>query len=217
MRRSLAPCFIAPFVVMVASCGGSDGNADLFGAGDVVARPDAAPPAPEAGGPPPSVDAGPVDAGPVDAGLTVNELPEPDCHDLEPQGALVASTANPSPPPAQTMPLTAITPGLYGVTSIVDYGGTNPQQGSSRTTVFFTATKQYYASNGTNGNPTTKLTMSWKLANGRLSRTILCGRGQGNVVEYRIDASPNGFTTYVPLQSGSGSGRFSAYRYERLD
>lgn len=203
-------------LVGAAACSGSAGNNDLFRTGTSSSGGlDGAPPDPGDSSPPIDVDGGVVDTG-VDAGSAVNEKPAPECHDLELAGDPVKATASVTLPPPQTDPLTSIAPGLYGVVSIVDYGGAVAQAGSSRTTVYFTSAKQYYISQDDSGGDPTRLTLSWKLAGGKLSRTILCGRSSGTSVEYRADNSPDGFTLYVPLQGGPGN-RTSAIRYEKLD
>jgi hypothetical protein len=143
-----------------------------------------------------------------------NEQPSPDCHDLEQLGAYVSATADPDPPPAPTA-LTTIQPGAYVVKSHIDFDGesTIPPANDTRTTVFFTATKQYYVSQEMGSDPF-RLTLDWSIEAGKLVRKIVCSetRGVGTIVSYRISASPNGFTVYVPL-----NGRTQTYRYERVN
>jgi hypothetical protein len=212
MRRFFASSFVASALV-IAACGGSGGNNDLF-ANDKPDEGDGSTPTNDSGITIPNPDSSVSDTGVVDS--VVHEKDAPECHDLELRGDPVTATANPSPPP-QTSPLTSLTPGLYGMKSIIDYSSFVAEPGSSRTTVFFTATKQYYITENSSGDTAPRrLTLSWKLSGGKLSRTILCGPGNGDVVEYRIDTSANGFTVYVPISGGAGN-RTSAVRYERLD
>lgn len=210
----LLPVVFAIGCVAAVACGSNTSkNNDLFGTSSGGGADGSVTPT-DSSVPDPTDGSTTVDTG-VDAGPFVNEKAAPECHDLELRGDPVKATANIALPPPQTNPLTSIAPGLYGVVSITDYGGAVAQAGSSRTTVYFTATKQYYISQDDSGAEPTRLTLSWKLGGGKLSRTIQCGRGDGTVVEYRADSSPNGFTLYVPLQGGPGN-RTSAIRYERI-
>ena len=118
------------------------------------------------------------------------------------------------------MPITTITPGLYVLTSAIDYGGATPIDPviSSRTTVVFTPTRQYYRSEDAKGGPAQVFTLDWKITNNRLVRKVLCTQqaGQiGTVVDYRIDAQPKGFIIYVP-STGAGQPRLQAFRYDRV-
>ncbi|MDB5220854.1 MAG: hypothetical protein JWO86_8781 [Myxococcaceae bacterium] len=224
-RVLLRPALAMGLVAAVA-CGGSSAtvgtSGDLIDAGvdsasgtdaststDGAVTPDAFV-VPDAAVPDATVDAGPV----------IHELPAPDCHDLVQQADLVAHVANVSPPPAQ-VPITTITPGTYILTKATDYDGvTVIDTTSSRTTVAFTPTHQYYLSESNGGAPAQVFTLDWKITNNRLIRTILCtqnGGGVGTMVDYRIDAATNGFIIYVPApSSGVGGTRTQAFRYTRV-
>jgi hypothetical protein len=156
----------------------------------------------------------------VDAGVVVNELPAPDCHDLVQHADLVGHVANAGPPPAQ-VPITTIAPGTYILTKATDYDGiTVIDNTSSRTTVAFTPTHQYYLSETNGGSGAQVFTLEWQITNNRLIRKILCAQSAGAVggmVDYRIDAATNGFIIYVPSPSaGMGGSRTQAFRYTRL-
>lgn len=156
----------------------------------------------------------------VDAGVVVNELPAPDCHDLVQHADLVGHVANPSAPPAQVA-ITTIAPGTYILTKATDYDGNSViDTTSSRTTVAFTPTHQYYLSE-TNGVATPQVfTLEWRITSNRLIRKIICAQSPsavGGMVDYRIDAAPNGFIIYVPSPPGGmGGSRTQAFRYTRL-
>jgi hypothetical protein len=164
------------------------------------------------------IDSSTPDAG-KDAGVVVNELPAPACNDLTQHADLVTAVGNPGSAPSQ-VPISTITPGLYVLASAVDYGGAQPIDPviSSRTTVVFTATRQYYLSEDAKGGAPQVFTLDWKITNNRLVRKVVCTQsaGQiGSVVDYRIDAQPKGFIIYVP-STGSGQSRLQAFRYDRV-
>jgi hypothetical protein len=157
---------------------------------------------------------------PVDAGVGVNELPAPDCHDLVQHADLVGHVANPSAPPAQ-VPITTIAAGTYILTKATDYDGiTVIDTSSSRTTVAFTPTHQYYLSESNGGAATQVYTLEWQITNSRLIRKVICAQSPGAIgtmVDYRIDSAPNGFIIYVPSPSGGvGGNRTQAFRYARF-
>lgn len=217
MRRRT---FVAstPLVVTAAllgvACGGSTGSAITGPTADAGSTASGGGGGSEAG-PPSNVDGGTTapDSG-KEPTKAPNELPAPDCHDLDQLGTFVEATANPDPPPAP-IPLPTIKPGAYVVTAHVDYDGesTIPPATDTRTTVFFTATKQYYVSEEKGAEPY-RLTLEWAIQEGKLVRKVLCSesRGQiGNVVSYRVSTSPNGFTVYVPRD-----GRIQTFRYDRV-
>lgn len=165
------------------------------------------------------LDAGVTDGG-EDAGLVVHEKPAPGCNDLAQRGALVAGVGDLGSAPAQ-VPIATITSGLYVLVSEIDYGGAQPIDplSSSRTTVFFTATRQYYFSENVNGGAPSVFTLDWKITNNRLVRKVVCAQsaGQiGTVVDYRVDAQPKGFIIYVPSNT-SGLPRLQAFRYDRVE
>jgi hypothetical protein len=202
----------------IVSCGGSSGS-NLFGPADDSGS------GSEGGGGGIDGASGPDGTVATDGATgvdgstpsTVNELPSPDCHDLAQKGDLIKPVGNASSPPPAA-PLATMTLGTYVIKEWIDYNGASPIPGGQpfRTTVHFTATKQYYLSEDEVGtkNP---LTLDWTLNNGRLKRTIVCAKsGVGTNVDYRIDTSPNGFTVYVQNNSG-GPNRTSAYRYEKVD
>ena len=156
----------------------------------------------------------------VDAGVVVNELPAPDCHDLVQHADLVAHVANPNPPPPQ-VPITTIAPGTYILTKATDYDGNSViDPTSSRTTVAFTPTHQYYLSDPNGGGSSQVFTLEWQITNSRLIRKIICAQNAGQIgtmVDYRIDSAANGFIIYVPSpSSGMGGSRTQAFRYTRL-
>ena len=150
-----------------------------------------------------------------DAGPTgVTEKPAPDCHDLVQQANLVTPVGTPNSPPPPG-PITTITPGTYVLVSATDFDGQQPIKPvfSSKTTVVFTATRQYYLSES--DGSTTALTLEWKITEGRLLRKVLCAQQPGSIgttVDYRIDAAPKGFVIYVP---DTQSSRVHGYRYEQ--
>ena len=159
-------------------------------------------------------DGGGSDGPGIDAGIVVTEKPAPACNDLTQRAAPVTTTADPGPAPTPAV-LSEIALGLYVVTSIIDYGGAAvAQPGPTRTTVLFTATKQYYVHDDEKGVHQV-FTLDWKLESGKLTRTILCSGSPGTAPPaYRIRASANGFTVYIDnLAPGS---RTETLRYERL-
>ena len=166
------------------------------------------------------IDANGEDARP-DAGFVVNEKPAPDCNDLTQHGALVTPVGDPGNAPAQ-VPIATVAPGLYVLVSATDYGDVTPIPPAlpSRTTVVFTATRQYYRSEDGNGDAPQVLTLDWKIANNRITRKVLCAAQPaqvGTTVDYRIDGSPKGFIVYVPSSGGGGPVRLQAFRYDRVD
>jgi hypothetical protein len=103
--------------------------------------------------------------------------------------------------------------------SLADASGSIDALSSSKTTVFFTATRQYYLSESSKGGAPTVFTLDWKITNNHLIRKIVCAQsgGQiGSVVDYRVDAQPKGFIIYVP-STGPGPSRLQAFRYDRIE
>lgn len=219
-HRPWGPCRLALVAAsafaLAAACGGSSASIGDTGGGDVdaAAEPDAAP---AQDGSPPQEDASSSDAG-ADvetkdaAGPLVTEKPSPDCHDLAQVAPLATPIGSVSAPPTAT-PLTAITPGRYVAKSITDYGGAAPIDATpSQTTVEFTSTREYYTQDEATLHR--HVTLDWTLADGVLTRVFVCPtERQGSPpVKQRIDASPNGFTIYVPR----GNNRVEAIRYESM-
>ncbi len=214
-------------LVAAAACGGSSAtvgtSGELHDSGPGMTTADASTSTDGAIGPDafvPSDSSAPDGAMAVDAGVVVNELPAPDCHDLVQHADLVAHVANPTAPPPQ-VPITTIAPGTYILTKATDYDGiTVIDTTSSRTTVAFTPTHQYYLSETNGGSGAQVFTLEWQIMNNRLIRKIICAQSPGAVggmVDYRIDAAPNGFIIYVPSPGGGiGGSRTQAFRYTRL-
>jgi hypothetical protein len=215
MRSNLlGVCFFA--VASIAACSGNSGtgiaDADGGAENDAATIDGSVPGTPDGG---PVVDGGGTDGGGgVDSGLVVTEQPAPTCHDLAQAAPSVKTTGNPDAAPTPS-PITTIAPGLYVAKSIVDYGGTSPlQDGATRTTVFFTATKQYYVRDDASAGHQV-LTLDWKIQNGKLLRNVLCsGAPSTSTITYRVGASANGYLVLIDgLQPGN---RTQVVTYERV-
>lgn len=221
LRHVVTSSAIAVVAASIAACSGS--TASIGSAGSAEGTSDASVDGltGSSGGPSTDGGGGKTDSGGKadsgggdDAGVfVVNEKPSPQCNDLAQTAPTITPVGMPGPPPDAT-PLTTITPGLYIATSIIDYGGSTAIDPTpTQTTVFFTATKQYYVHDVENGAHQ-QITLSWQVTESKLVRQILCSKdGTGNTVSYRIDETPKGFTVFVdPNQEG----RVEAVRYERV-
>ena len=161
----------------------------------------------------PAIDASPADASPPVP--TVAEKPAPECHDLAQEASFITGSADAGPPPTLA-PLAAIQPGVYVLKSSIEYGGATvtSNEGAERTTVAFTATKQYYVAE-IEGKSARRIISDWTFANGELTRTPRCAtdsRLVGREVKHSVGASDNGFTLSASLTAG----RTSVFRYERV-
>lgn len=202
--------------VVLAACGGAS-ESDIFGpAGSSATDSGAAPSeasASDASTPEVDGGGGREAGGGKDAGLVVTEQPAPDCNDLGQQASLVARTASLMAAPTPS-PITTIPPGLYEVTHIVDYNGALPLgETKTRTTVLFTATRQYYVNDDSLGAHQ-QITLDWAIANGKLNRSVVCTSTPlgTTTVSQRVGASPNGFTVFIDnLQPGN---RTETVRYQ---
>lgn len=208
-RRAWPTVLACGAVAALVACAGSSGS-PLLDSQD--SGTDAGPGGPDGATPDgsrPGEDAG------RDAGLAVKELPAPVCNDLKQRAVAIKPTASLGLPP-QPAPITTIAPGLYVATEIVDYNGATPiSDATFQTTVFFTATKQYYVNDGPPPSMHQQLTLAWKLASGRLERSVLCSQGTPPAdVSYRVGASPDGFTVFI--DNVGGGFRTETVRYETL-
>ena len=164
-----------------------------------------------------STDGRGADAGSDAAPQTITELPAPSCNDLAQAGPTVTSKTAAGPAPSLT-PVTTIPPGSYVVTEAVYYGGATPTSTTSRTTAFFTPTREYYVADN-DGDPRSahlRLTLDWKIQDGQLVRTIVCyslDGGAPTAPPLRLGASPDGFT--VLIDSVIVDGGVETLRYVR--
>ncbi len=136
-----------------------------------------------------------------DGGVVVHEGTAPACHDLAHAGAPVSVVANSGSPPTAT-PLPSLEPGLYVVTSVIEYGTSTTTEPSNRTTIYVTPTRYYFLYDAPAGTGPARhdiITTNWALDAGTLKRTVLCtSQGSpGQNVEHRVDTSAGGFTLYA--------------------
>ncbi|HEY8074552.1 MAG TPA: hypothetical protein VIF62_10585 [Labilithrix sp.] len=205
---------VATSLGVAAACSGS-ASTDLFGSsggpGDSGTGSEGGSSGTSGGGPIDSGGGG--DSGGMDAGVSVHELPAPACHDLTQQDPFVVPTANSGPPPAAN-PATTIAPGVYIATSIIEYEATATLEPAQRITVAVTGSRYYYLYDTAKEH--LPVTAEWSIADGTLSRTILCegpADAGGQVVKNRIDQATDGYIVWAKAQTGNPL----AVRYSRAN
>ena len=105
---------------------------------------------------------------------------------------------------------------LVAVLDHIEYQTNTTIEQAQKLTVDVTASRYYYLYE--NANPTQRqvYTLDWSLAEGELTRNIVCTSspgGTGAPVKNRVDLANNGYTLY----STSGQGRPLAIRYQRTN
>ena len=198
---------VAALLVVVAACSGS-ASSDLFGpsdgsSGGVDSGGGGGGGDSGGGGGGDSGGGGGSDAG-KDAGVVVHEEPAPLCNDLTQLDPFVVPVANPSAPPAPNPPPT-IDPGLYVASSIVEYETSQTQEPPQKITVAVTATRYFYLYD--TGSQHLPVTTDWSLADGTLTRTILCEPGVDAgtipVVKNRVDQAADGYIVWARSRLGN--------------